>query len=163
MTIKKEYSIIKEKLYELGFKPSAGEKALANYKKYICLENFIFISGQLPMKNGKVISGKIESSKNHSAVKAIKIATVNFLLTLDECINENKIDINSVSIVNLKGFLNTDSNFSKHPELFNNCSDLVIEILGYKNGSHSRSVIGVNSLPLNAMVEIEGIVSISKK
>ena len=61
----------------------------------------------------------------------------------------------------MKGYLNTDEYFTKHSELFNNCSNLILKIFGTKRGSHSRSVIGVNSLPFGAMVEIEGIVSIS--
>ena len=39
-------------------------------------------------------------------------------------------------------------------------SDIIVEVLG-ENGHHSRTAIGVSSLPLNSPVEIEGIFSIS--
>jgi len=37
---------------------------------------------------------------------------------------------------------------------------MIVDVLGEK-GQHSRSAIGVSSLPLNSPVEIEGIFSIS--
>ena len=51
--------------------------------------------------------------------------------------------------------------FSRSFNLLNTASNLIIEILGNEDGSHSRSVaIGVNSLPKNSSVEIDGIFSI---
>ena len=37
---------------------------------------------------------------------------------------------------------------------------VLVKILGQKSGSHSRSVVGVNSLPKNSPVEIDGIFSL---
>ncbi len=40
------------------------------------------------------------------------------------------------------------------------CSDLIMEIFGKPVGYHARSAIGVNTLPLDAAVEVEAIVKI---
>ena len=38
---------------------------------------------------------------------------------------------------------------------------MIVKVLGKELGSHSRTVIGVNSLPLNSPVEIDGVFSIN--
>ena len=49
-----------------------------------------------------------------------------------------------------------DENFKEHPHVINGCSDLMVECF-YENGVHSRSAVGVYTLPNNIAVEIEGI------
>ena len=66
-----------------------------------------------------------------------------------------------IKALNIKGYINSKPGFSDHSVLFNEASDTIINILGEEDGTHSRSVIGVNSLPLNSPVEIEGMFSIS--
>ena len=51
-------------------------------------------------------------------------------------------------------------NFEEHSLLFDAASDILVRILGHENGSHSSSVIGVNSLPKNSPIEIDGIFSL---
>ena len=58
-----------------------------------------------------------------------------------------------------KGYVRK-KNFEEHSLLFDAASDILVRILGQENGSHSRSVIGVNSLPKNSPVEIDGIFSL---
>ena len=40
------------------------------------------------------------------------------------------------------------------------CSDLIVEVFDKPVGYHARSAIGVNTLPLDATVEVEAIVKI---
>ncbi len=108
-----------------------------------------------------VYTGKIESELSiKDSKKAISLSTFNLLNVLCKVIEENKFDDANIKAVNIKGYLNTRPSFNEHSKLFNEASNILIEILGENNGSHSRSVIGVNSLPLNSPVEIEGIFSI---
>ncbi len=62
-------------------------------------------------------------------------------------------------VVKIVGFVNAVSDFERHPEVINGCSDLLVEILG-ERGVHARSSIGVGSLPNNITVEIEAIIEI---
>lgn len=123
----------------------------------------IFISGQLPTLNSEIIfSGKIgEDLSEDDAKKAVRQATCNLLLTLNLAISENNLKKNFIKMTNLKGYINSNSNFFNHSKILNEASEMVVYVMGEKNGMHSRSVIGVNSLPFNSSVEIEGIFSIS--
>jgi len=150
--------MIKEKIISYNYKVSKSQTSLANYKKYIISNNQIFISGQLPLLNNTLIfKGKIDKETNHDIIKkSIEQSTINLLCVLDEAIEQNSINFKNISVLNIKGYLNTSNDFENHSTLFNFSSDLIIKILGFSQGVHSRSVIGVNSLPMGSPVEIEG-------
>lgn len=58
------------------------------------------------------------------------------------------------------GMVNATPDFAQHPAVINGFSDLIIELYGPERGAHSRSAIGVASLPFNLPVEIEAEVEI---
>ena len=128
----------------MGFKKPKLSKPIANYKRYIINNGIIYISGQLPIYEGKLeYKGKIlEDISLKLTRKAIQLATVNLLWVLNESLIENNLSENKVKALNIKGYLNCKSNFVDHSNLFNESSDLLISILGKKKGFHSRSVIG---------------------
>ncbi|MFQ5573665.1 MAG: RidA family protein, partial [Nitrosopumilaceae archaeon] len=64
-------------------------------------------------------------------------------------------------IVKVSGFVNSDPNFTQHPKVINAASDLFFEIFG-EIGQHARIAVGVSSLPLNSMTEIDAVVEIEK-
>jgi len=88
------------------------------------------------------------------------ITTSNLFWNLSAAIENEKKKIKAVKCLNIKGYLNCTENFTEHPKILNETSDLIIKILGKKNGEHSRTVVGVNSLPLNSPIEIDGIFSL---
>ena len=59
-------------------------------------------------------------------------------------------------VLKLTGYVNSVSNFTEHPKVINGCSELMHECFG-EGGIHSRSAVGVFTLPNNIPVEIEGI------
>ena len=63
-------------------------------------------------------------------------------------------------IIRLSGFVNSSPEFTQHPKVINAASDLIFEIFGDK-GKHSRIAVGVASLPLGSMTEIDAIIEIS--
>ncbi len=151
-------NFISYKLNSLKFKRNSKNNSLANYKPYLKFENLIFVSGQLPIIDGNLsFVGKIDSDlSKEEARKSIELATSNLLWNLSDAINSSKKAI-GVKCLNLKGYLNCNKDFNDHSSLFNISSELIINVLGEDNGQHSRSVLGVNSLPKNSPVEIDGI------
>ena len=57
--------------------------------------------------------------------------------------------------VKLTAFVNCVDSYTAQPKVANGASDLLGEIFG-DAGKHARSAVGVNALPLNVPVEIEG-------
>ena len=72
---------------------------------------------------------------------------------LCSCVGKNILRDALSSILRMKCL---SQNFKKHPHVINGCSDLMVECF-YENGVHSRSAVGVYTLPNNIAVEIEGI------
>ena len=60
-------------------------------------------------------------------------------------------------IVAVNGFVNCTPEFTDQAKVLNGASDLLVELFG-QEAAHSRSAVGVASLPLGVAVEINMIV-----
>ena len=58
------------------------------------------------------------------------------------------------------GMVNAPPGFEHHPKVINGFSDLILEVFGNEVGAHSRSAVGMASLPFSIPVEVEAEVSI---
>ena len=65
-------------------------------------------------------------------------------------------------VIKLFGMVNCADNFTQQPAVINGCSELMAQVFGEDAGVGTRSAIGVNSLPLGATVEIEGIFELNE-
>ena len=136
---------------------------VANYRPFILSNNLVFISGQLSLTDSGIkYQGKIKRKFVLDKIKdAVEIATSNLLWNLNDSIIDHKKKINKIKCCNIKGYFNCEDIFYDHSSLLNFSSDLIVKVLGKRAGEHSRSALGVSSLPMNSPVEIEGIFSIS--
>tara|TARA_B100002052_G_scaffold215571_1_gene197538 strand:- start:80 stop:535 length:456 start_codon:yes stop_codon:yes gene_type:complete len=115
----------------------------------------VFISGQLPLNHeGKLIKGKIGKDLNlEQGQESAKLCALNLLAQLKKITGSlDKVK----SCVKLTGYVNSIDTFVDQPKVINGASDLISQIFGDK-GKHTRAAVSVNSLPLGASVEIEGI------
>ncbi len=152
--------MVEEKIKELGFRLQETPKPLAAYIPAIKTDNIIFTSGQLPIVDGKLkYEGKVgENLFEEDGKLAAQIAVLNCLSTVKSIINDlDKIE----QIIKLTVYVNSSPQFINQPEVANGASELLINIFGEK-GNHTRSAIGVISLPRNSSVEIEMIVKIKE-
>ncbi len=62
-------------------------------------------------------------------------------------------------IVGVNGYVNAVNEFAEPPKVIDGFSDLMVEVFGHA-GRHVRAAIGVNSLPRNALVEVQMTVRI---
>ena len=117
--------------------------------------NLVFISGQLPLNSeGKLIKGKVGKELNlEQGQKAAKFCALNLLAQLKKiCGSLDKVK----GCVKITGYVNSIDSFVDQPKIVNGASDLISQIFGDK-GKHTRAAVSVNSLPLGAAVEVEGI------
>ena len=151
--------MIEEKLESLGIKLPAPPTPAGSYVPAVRTGNLLYISGQIPMEDGKVIfTGKVSDNNLEIAQKSARMCAINILAQIKREVG----DLDKVSkIVRLSGFVNSVSEFSQQPKVINSASDLFFEIFGEK-GKHTRIAVGVSSLPLNSMTEIDAIVEISE-
>jgi len=147
--------LIEEKLKSLEITLPNPPTPAGSYIPVIKTGNLLFISGQIPMENGKVLfTGKVTDENLETAQKSARMCAINLLAQI-------KRELGSLDkvkkIVRLSGFVNSDAEFYQHPKVINAASDLFFEIFGDK-GKHSRIAVGVACLPLNSMTEIDAII-----
>lgn len=147
--------MIEEKLDALGVKLPNPPTPAGSYVPAIRTGNLLFISGQIPMEDGKVIfTGKVSDDNLETAQKSARMCAINILAQIKRELG----GLDKVSkIIRLSGFVNSVPEFSQQPKVINPASDLFFEIFG-ENGKHSRIAVGVSCLPLNSMTEIDAIV-----
>jgi len=150
--------MIEEKLKLLEIKLPNPPTPAGSYVPVIRTGNLLFISGQIPMEDGKVIyTGKVSDDNLEIAQKSARMCAINIIAQIKrELGNLDKVS----RAVRLSGFVNSVPEFSQQPKVINPASDLFFEIFGEK-GKHSRIAVGVASLPLNSMTEIDAIVEFS--
>lgn len=133
-------------------------KPLASYVPGLIAGDLVYISGQLPIKDGKVLyTGKLGDDLTvEDGQLASRLAVINCLAVLKSCLE----DWSSLErIVKINGYIQSNQEFFDQPKVLNGASDLLVQIFG-EAGKHARAAIGVHALPLNAACEIEMIAKI---
>jgi len=135
-------------------KPS---KSLGSYVPVVKSGSFIYLSGVIPLKGDKVVAGKFgREFDEKSGREPAELCALQLVANLKDAIG----DLDRVKqIVKIEGFVNSTDDFSAQSKVLNYVSDLLVRIFGEK-GKHSRTAIGVNSLPLNAALEVSAVVEI---
>ena len=151
--------MIDDRLKELDFQIPIPPSPAGSYIPVVTTGNLAFVSGQIPMREGKIIfEGKVpETQSVDSAREAAKICIINGLAQLKA--NLGSLD-RITKFVRISGFVNSNSDFIEQPKVINSASDLLVEIFG-DMAKHSRIAVGVANLPLNSTVEIDMIVEFS--
>jgi enamine deaminase RidA (YjgF/YER057c/UK114 family) len=149
---------VTKKLLELGWTLPAAPKPIAAYLPALRTGNLLFVSGLLPMRDGKLLAtGKVPSAVSlEAAQKAAAQCAVNGLaVVLAELGDWEKL----VRVVRIGVFVQSDDDFHDQAKVANGASELLQQIFG-ETGRHARATIGTNALPLNAAVEMEFIFEI---
>ncbi|ABL65552.1 RidA family protein [Chlorobium phaeobacteroides] len=149
---------IEEKIRDAGYTLPSFSAPAGMYIPAIRIGNLVFTSGQLPMKEGKLIvpggKGKVNEINQQEAVQAAKTALLNALAAVKSV--TGNLDLVE-RIVKLTVFVASESFFSNQHIVANGASSLLQELFG-DQGFHVRSAVGVAELPLDASLEVELIV-----
>ena len=117
--------------------------------------NLVYVAGQLPMKDGKPLAvGQVPSRCTIDQAKlGARQCVINALAAVQSVIGS--LDA-IVGVVRVGAFVSSDTSFTAQPQVANGASELLLELFG-DAGKHVRAAVGVNTLPLDASVEIEFI------
>ncbi len=151
---------IEAKLKELGIVLPEAVAPAAAYVPFVVTGNLVFISGQLPLINGKVEhKGQVGSDFNIETAKPVaKQCAINVLSQLKAACGGNLDKVKRC--VKLVIFVNSAEGFSEQHLVANGASEFIVEVLGKEKGSHARSAIGVQGLPMGVPVEVEAFFEI---
>lgn len=155
ISAKKPHSI-PENLKQAGIILPSPPASIASYVGYVVSENMIYISGQLPMRDGKpAYTGKVGKDIDLAqAQDAAKICAINILAQLNAAIGGDWQRV--LRCVKVNGFVNCIDGYADQPKVINGASDFLYQIMG-EAGRHARAALGVNALPLGVPVEIEAV------
>jgi enamine deaminase RidA (YjgF/YER057c/UK114 family) len=117
--------------------------------------NLIFVAGQLPMKDGKLMAtGPVPSRCSlDDARAAARQCVINAIAAVQML--PGGVDT-IAGVVRVGAFVNSDNAFTDQPKVADAASELLRELFG-DAGQHARAAVGVNTLPRDASVEIEVI------
>jgi len=146
------------KLKELNIELPQTPKAMAMYVPVKIVGNMAYVSGQIPIADGKfTCTGKVGRDVTvEQAQAAAKQIALNTLAALHEYAGDlNKIK----NVVKVMGFVTSADGFGEQPAVINAFSQMMVDVFG-ECGRHARSAVGTNELPMNISVEIESIFEI---
>jgi len=149
---------IEQRLSELGLKLPEAPQPVANYVPFLLSGDQLFISGQVSKDEaGRMLTGALGAGVSiEDGQAAARHCALNLLAQAKAALgNLERI----VQVLRLTGFVASSADFFDQPKVINGASDLLVAVLG-DAGKHTRSAVGVASLPLNASVEIDAILKI---
>ncbi|MET3825137.1 MULTISPECIES: RidA family protein [Sphingomonas] len=149
---------IDHKLAELGLTLPAAAAPVAAYVPTVEVNGLLHISGQLPFKDGAVITGRLgEDVSLEDGAAAAQACALMLVAQVKAALGGlHRVE----RIVKLGVFVNSTADFTDQPKVANGASNLMVELFG-DAGKHARSAVGVSALPLGAAVEVDAIVQIS--
>ena len=149
---------IKAKIESLGLTLPVAALPVAAYVPAIKTGNLVFVAGQLPLVDGKIVKeGKVGKEVTPEEAKEMaQVCALNALAAIALVADIDQIE----RIVRVGGFVNGIPGFVAIPGVINGASELFIKLFGEVNGKHARTAIGVAELPLNAPVEVEVLVQL---
>lgn len=146
------------RLTSLGLTLPEAPQPLANYSPTLLSGDLLFISGQISRTpDGAVFAGKLGGDLSlHEGQQAARSCALSILAQVKAALGTlEKVE----EVLRLTGFVASAAHFKEQPQVINGASDLLVAVLGDK-GRHTRSAVGVASLPAGAAVEIDAIVKV---
>jgi enamine deaminase RidA (YjgF/YER057c/UK114 family) len=141
------------RLHDLGMTLPTAPHPLGAYVEAVQSGNLLFLSGMLPVKDGKAqYVGHLGKELDEDAGRdALRTATLNAL-------SAAKAHLGSLDrvtkVIGVRVYLATAGDFASQPLVADAASELLRDLFGEDKIS-VRSVVGVNSLPLGAPVMLE--------
>jgi len=151
--------VIASRLAALEIALPEPAKPVAAYVPAVRTGNLVFVSGQVPFKDGKLMAtGPVPSVVTFEQARdAARQCALNGLAALASMVDG---DLDRVRrIVRVGVWVCSDPGFTDQPKVGNGASELLVQIFGEK-GRHARAAVGSVALPLGATVEVEMVVEI---
>ena len=147
---------VENKLKELNITIPEVAKPAAAYVPHVISGKTLYASGQLPMKDGEIISKGIvgDNVSVEEAQKAAEQCAINLIACIKDACEGDLSKLKRV--LHLQVLVASKPDFNSQHLVANGASDLFVKVFGDEIGSHTRAAYGIASIPLGASVEIAG-------
>jgi len=151
-------SIVRKRLSDAGVTLPPAPKPIAAYVPSVRVGDLVFISGQIPVLDGSVVTGPVPSVVGvEAAAAAARQCAINAVAVLADALDG---DLDRVErIVRIGVFVASDPGFHDQPRVANGASELLVEVFG-EAGRHARAAVGSVGLPIGATVEVEMVAEV---
>lgn len=146
---------VQNRLKELGVTLPTPAAPAANYVPFVLSGSQLYISGQLPTKDGAMIKGCLGKDISiEQAQEAAKLCAINILAQVNAALSGDLDRV--VRCIRLGGFVASAPDFYDQSKIVNGASDFMVAALG-DAGKHARAAVGVVALPFGVAVEVEAV------
>lgn len=145
------------RLAELGLELPEAAAPVAAYVPTVTAGGLMHVSGQLPFKDGVVMTGRLgEDCDLAYGQEAAERCGLMVVAQIEKALG----GFDGVErIVKLGVFVNSAPSFTEQPQVANGASELMEKLFG-EAGRHARAAVGVAVLPRGAAVEIDAIIAV---
>jgi enamine deaminase RidA (YjgF/YER057c/UK114 family) len=147
-----------ERMNASGVELPPSPRPAGSYAPGKIIGSLVFASGQTPTRDGvPVYRGRIGTVGVEEVYAAARLAALNCLAELEAVCG----DLRDVEVIlKVNGYVAATEGFEEQPAVINGASDLLQGIFG-NAGVHTRTAIGVQSLPGGTPVEVELVACLS--
>lgn len=147
-----------DRLSKLGWTLPQAPAPVGAYVPWVRAGDLVFVSGQLPMCEGKLVAlGKVGAAVTvEQAAQAAAVAALNGLAQV--AVAGGGLE-NVAQVVRIGVFVNSAPGFTEQAKVANGASELLVAAFG-EAGRHARAAVGASELPLDAAVEVELVVQL---
>lgn len=140
--------------------PTDSPAPQGHYVSCVTAGGFLHISGQGPRRHGRLVHvGRVgDTVTTDQARAAAQLCAHNLLAQAATALSGDLGRIEQV--VTLSGFVNSTPEFNDHTGVLDAASDVIVTALGDR-GRHTRTAVGVASLPGGMAVEIGAILALT--
>jgi enamine deaminase RidA (YjgF/YER057c/UK114 family) len=147
---------VEERMRELKLELPRPSQPGANYVPFVRTGNLIFITGQLSQWNGErkfvgKVGGAIDIEEGREAAR---LCALNVVALLKAALDGDLDRV--VRCIRIAGYVNCVPEFVGQSQVMNGASDIFVAVFG-EAGRHARVALGVNALPYDVAVEVEGV------
>jgi len=144
-----------EQIKKLNLVFPTAPKPAGVYRPVLVVGNFLYVSGQGPMKNdGTLMLGRLG---DNLTTEEGKLVARQVGLTMLSSIQTHFGSLDKIKrVVKVLGMVNCTPDFTQHPLVVNGFSELMADVFGKEHGIGVRSAVGM-ILPDGIPVEVEAM------
>jgi len=151
--------MIKNKLQQLGLELPSPSVPGGNYTSFHIRGSIAYVAIQFPIRSGEYLyQGRLgQDLDTEDGYQAMQLCALNVLAQINQYTTVNQIE----GLNHIDAYYQSTESWDEAPLIVNGASDLFVNVLGDK-GIHTRSIVGVHTLPRGFSVGLSASLTLRK-